>query len=123
MCRFKKNEMIQTEKAGKLSVREAINFVREVRNDLIKTLLIGNNLQSSLAVRYNKSIGPIELEFLIGDLHERLIAPVDVNHYNQLIHALMGDTNHFSVDDKELFYKELEPLFKKYVGQGANNLL
>jgi hypothetical protein len=100
----------------KLSVEKVIELVRQVRNDLVKDFLINDNAQNYFASHYNKPLSKIKLEFLRRDLSELLISPVDLVHYSSLIKEI-GATNsaNLSKGNNELFYREIELLFDKYV--------
>jgi hypothetical protein len=107
--------MLQTNQAEKLSVEKIIDLVRVVRNDLIKDFLYRKNIELYFNEHYNKSISAIKAEFLIRDLKELLISPVDLVHYAALIKEIReNNTASMSNGHKDLFYKELEVIFDKY---------
>lgn len=108
-------EIIQSPPLEKLSIEKVIDLVRQIRNDLIKDFLQGDNIQFYFQEQYEKPISKIKIEFLIRDLRELLILPVDLVHYASLIKDIR-ETNsaNLSRGNNNLFYKELELIFNKY---------
>jgi len=109
------SEIIQSPLISKLSIEKVIDLVRQIRNDLIKDFLLGENIQSYFLEQYEKPISKIKIEFLIRDLKELLISPVDLVHYASLIKDIR-ETNsaNLSRGNNDLFYKEIELIFNKY---------
>jgi hypothetical protein len=100
---------------NKISTERIIDLVREVRNGLIRDFLQDENLKSYFTEQYNKELSQIKLEFLKRDLKELLASPVDLPHYALLIKQMQElNTASIAVSNYELFYKELEGIFKKY---------
>jgi hypothetical protein len=99
----------------KLSVEKIIDLVRQLRNDLIKDFLRDPNLQAYFLQQYGKELSVIKTEFCKRDLRELLISPVDLTHYSSLIKEIR-ETNKASLaaGNHELFYKDLELIFRKY---------
>jgi hypothetical protein len=108
--------MLQTtNQVEKLSVEKIIDLIRGLRNDLIKDFLDKKNVESYFKEQYSKDISAIKTEFLMRDLKELLISPVDLVHYAALIKDIReNNTANLSGDNKNLFYKELEVIFDKY---------
>jgi hypothetical protein len=107
--------MLQTNQAEKLSVEKIIDLVRGVRNDLIKDFLDKKNVEFYFSEQYNTSISAIKIEFLLRDLKELLVSPVDLVHYAALIKEIKENNSAgLSNGNKDLFYKELEIIFDKY---------
>jgi hypothetical protein len=105
----------ETNQTEKLSVEKIIDLVRGVRNDLIKDFLDKKNVELYFNEQYNKSISAVKAEFLIRDLKELLISPVDLVHYAALIKEIReSNSAGLSNGNKDLFYKELEVIFDKY---------
>ena len=102
-------------KETKLTTNKVIDIIRTVRNDLIKDFLADNNLVSYFEQNYNVRLSNIKTEFLKKDLKELLIAPVDLVHYATLI-SRIRESNSASLSQgyQEIFYNELETIFKKY---------
>lgn len=100
---------------SKISTERIIVLVRDIRNGLIKDFMNDDTLNSWFAQQYNKTISPIKLEFMKRDLKELLNSPVDLSHYAGLIRQ-MQEHNSASIAsaNHELFYQELETIFKKY---------
>lgn len=101
--------------AVKLSVEKIIDLIREVRNALVKDLLVDANLRSYFISLYNRELTPVKMEFLKRDLKELLISPVDLIHYASLIKQIReSNSASLAEGNQELFYQELEAIFKKY---------
>ena len=110
-----KDNKIEAGQIEKLSVEKSIDLVRQRRNDLIKDLLQRDNIQTYFTDRYKKELSAIKLQFLIRDLKELLILPVDLVHYSSLIKDTREiNSADLSKGNTELFYKELDVLFNKY---------
>jgi hypothetical protein len=107
------NDSRQTE--TKISTERIIDLVREVRNGLIRDFMDDQNLKSWFLDQYKKELSQIKTEFLKRDLKELMNSPVDLVHYAQLIRQ-MQELNSASIGstNNDLFYKELESIFKKY---------
>lgn len=108
-------DMDPVQESIKLSIEKIIDLIRQLRNDLIKDFLTDPNLKSYFFQQYGKDLSIIKIEFCKRDLKELLISPVDLTHYSSLIKdiresnkASLAEGNH------ELFYKDLEMIFKKY---------
>lgn len=107
--------MSETTPSEKLSLEIIIDIVRSSRNDLIKDLLNGSNIQSYFLETYRKELSKIKTEFISRDLKEMLISPVDLVHYASLIREIR-ETNSPSLSawNNELFYRETKAIFDKY---------
>jgi hypothetical protein len=105
----------QAKESVSLTVDQTVDLIRKIRNDLIKDFLDEKKLKLFFAEQYDKDLSPIKIEFLKRGLRELLIAPVDLIHYSSLIKKIR-ETNSASLSqvNHELFYKELELIFKKY---------
>jgi hypothetical protein len=58
----------------------------------------------------------IKVEFIKKDLKELLISPVNTNHYQGLIDQIREtDSAGLTESNENLFYKELEYIFKRYM--------
>ncbi len=100
---------------NKISTERIIDLVKEVRNGLIRDFLQDESLKTYFAQQYSKELSQIKAEFLKRDLKELLNSPVDLAHYAQLIKQMQElNTASISTSNYELFYKELEGIFKKY---------
>ena len=100
---------------NKISTERIIDLVREVRNGLIRDFLQDEAISTYFREQYNKELSQIKLEFLKRDLKELMTSAVDLPHYALLIKQ-MQELNSASItsSNHELFYKELEGIFKKY---------
>lgn len=100
---------------SKISTERIIDLVREVRNGLIRDFLSDDTLKSYFSENFKKELSQIKMEFLKRDLKELMNSPVDLPHYALLIKQ-MQEVNSASITstNHELFYKELELIFKKY---------
>ena len=109
------NNSVEITSSEKLPVEKIIDLVREVRNDLVKDFLQGDSVQAWFVKHYDKPVSVIKKEFLLRDLQELLILPVDLVHYAALIKEIMEtNTANISKGNEGLFYKEIEKIFEKY---------
>ena len=98
-----------------LSVEKIIDLIRELRNQLVKEFLVDENLRTYFQKEYQRDLSIIKLEFLKRDLKELLISPVDLSHYSSLIKQIREcNTASLAEGNQELFYKEIDAIFKKY---------
>lgn len=105
----------ETEKEVKLSMERIIDLVREVRNGLILDFLQAGALKKYFQEQYSKDLTPVKEEFLRRDLKSLEGSPVDLSHYALLIKQIQ-EINTASIESSnyQLFYRELESIFKKY---------
>jgi hypothetical protein len=96
-----------------------IDLVRQLRNDLIKDFLDERNLKEYIANQFRISeLSPVKIEFIKKDLKELLISPVNIYYYEPLIAQIrQTDSAALTETNEQLFYKELEMLFKRYIYQ------
>jgi hypothetical protein len=102
--------------AVQFSEENILEIIRKLRNDLIKDFLDERHLKNYFADQYKvRDLAPIKIEFIKKDLKDMLIAPVDTNHYAQLIQKIK-ETNAASLSEgnEALFYKDLARVFKQY---------
>lgn len=94
-----------------------IDLIRQLRNDLIKDFLDERYLKEYLSNKYNvKELSNIKVEFIKKELKELLIAPVNTPHYIAIIDQIKStESASLSEGNEQLFYKELENIFKKYI--------
>lgn len=94
-----------------------IDLVRKLRNDLIKDFLDERHLKDYVATQFGlRDLSNIKIEFIKKDLKELLISPVNVNHYAPLITQIkLTDSASLSEVNEELFYRELDNIFKRYM--------
>ena len=94
-----------------------IDLVRKLRNDLIKDFLDERHLKDYLSNQFRiRELSTIKIEFIKRDLKELLIAPVNLNHYEQVITQIKTtDSAALSEHNEQLFYKEVENIFKRYI--------
>ena len=99
-----------------LSTENIIDLIRSIRNDLIKQFLKNDSIDLYLAQYYEKKISHVKKEFLIRELKELLISPVDLVNYSKLI-TQIRETGVASLTLKngDLFYKDLEGIILKYL--------
>jgi hypothetical protein len=98
-----------------LSVEQIIDLIRSQRNELAKQFLNDQHLSSYYKQQFNKEVSNIKREFIKRELKELLIEPVDLVHYAGLINE-KRENNSIVINEKELelFYKELNIIFRKY---------
>jgi hypothetical protein len=98
-----------------LSVEKVVDLIRQLRNQLVKDFLIEDNVRTYFQKEYQRALSDIKLEFLKRDLKELLISPVDLSHYSSLIKQIReSNSASLAEGNQELFYKEIERIFKKY---------
>lgn len=94
-----------------------LELVRKLRNDLIKDFLDERHLKEYLSSQFRvNDLSNIKIEFIKKDLKELLISPVNTNHYQGLIDQIREtDSAGLTETNEDLFYKELENIFKRYM--------
>jgi hypothetical protein len=99
----------------KLSIERIIDLVREIRNGLIQDFLVDTTIRKYFREQYDKELSQVKTEFLKRDLKELLSSPVDLSHYGLLIKQMQeSNTASLTTTHYELFYRELETIFRKY---------
>ena len=98
-----------------LSVEKIVDLIRSIRNELVLEFLEDDQLSSYFKEKFSKELTKVKKEFLKRDLKELLTTPVDLVHYSKLINQIR-ETNTAALAEKsnELFYREFDPIFKKY---------
>ena len=101
----------------KWSEERILELVRKLRNDLIKDFLDERYLKEYLFVNFRISdLSTVRIEFIKKELKELLISPVNTNHYQSLIEQIREtDSAGLTETNEPLFYKELDPIFKRYM--------
>jgi len=93
----------------KVSDEQRIDLIRNLRNELI-------NLHIYFKENYNYELNAIREEFIKKELRELLISSVDLVQYATLLlemkHA--DGTASLTINNDDLFYEELETIFRKY---------
>jgi hypothetical protein len=94
-----------------------IDLVRKLRNDLIKDFLDDRYLKVYMSDHFRiRELSNLKVEFIRKDLKELLISPVNINHYAPLIDQIKHtDSAALTENNEQLFYKELEGVFKRYI--------
>lgn len=94
-----------------------LELVRKLRNDLIKDFLDERHLKEYLSSQFRvNDLSNTKIEFIKKDLKELLISPVNTNHYQGLIDQVREtDSAGLTETNEDLFYKELENIFKRYM--------
>lgn len=100
----------------KWSDENIIDLIRKLRNDLIKDFLDERLLKEYLTTNFNiRDISPVKTEFIKKALKELLIAPVNITHYSPIIdHIKATDSAALAEGNEQLFYKEIEMVFKQH---------
>ena len=98
----------------KLSMESIIDKVRSHRNDLIKELLKDGKIQSYFLSTHQKTISPVRIEFIRRELKTLSTTPVDLIHYAALIKDIRKNKSFESFSDNQIFYDELELIFRRY---------
>jgi hypothetical protein len=94
-----------------------LELVRKLRNDLIKDFLDERYLKEYLSSNFRiTELSNVKVEFIKKALKERLISPVNTNHYQPLIDQIREtDSAALTETNEPLFYKELDLIFKHYM--------
>ena len=94
-----------------------LELVRKLRNDLIKDFLDERYLKEYLSTNFRVTdLSTIKVEFIKRALKELLISPVNTNHYQALIDQIREtDSAGLTESNEPLFYKELDPIFKRFM--------
>ena len=108
--------MSQINTTEKWTQENIIDLIRKIRNDLIKDFLDERYLLGYVGQQFNmQEISATRMEFLRRALKERLIHPVDVSHYAQLIEQIRAtDTASLTAGNEKLFYAEIEKILKEH---------
>jgi hypothetical protein len=100
----------------KVSDEQRIDLIRNLRNELINHFLLEQNLHIYFKENYNYELNAIREEFIKKELRELLISSVDLVQYATLLlemkHA--DGTASLTINNDDLFYEELEAIFRKY---------
>ncbi len=107
---------INTQLNTKWSDESIIDLIRNLRNDLIKDFLDERYMREYFSTNFNiRELSNVKIEFIKKSLKELLIAPVDTFHYQIIIdHIKSSESAALTEGNEQLFYKELETVFKKY---------
>jgi hypothetical protein len=99
----------------RMSIDRIIDLVRGVRDSLISDFLEEGNVRSYFLEQFGKELSKVKAEFLKRDLKELQSSPIDLSHYGSLIKQIQKlNSASLATTHKDLFYKELERIFKKY---------
>ncbi len=100
-----------------LTNEQALDLVRDTRNDLVKDFLDDRHLKAYVADHYGvRDLSSTQVGMIRNELKELLISPVNENHYAPLINQmLVEETIALTGVDDRLFYKELEPILKRHM--------
>jgi hypothetical protein len=96
-----------------------IELVRKLRNDLIKDFLDERLLREYVSKHFRiNELSNVKIELIKRDLKELLISPVNTRHYGPIISQIHEtDSAALTETNEQLFFKELENLFKRYLYQ------
>lgn len=102
--------------AEKKQTPDTIDRIRVLRNDLIKSLLVDENLLKYLFERHGlPDVSKVRLEFIKRSLQTLLISPVDLAHYGQLILETRKDSEVVQENYLTLFYQDINKTIKNFV--------
>ena len=73
-------------------------------------------MKEYFSVNFNiRELSNVKIEFIKKSLKELLISPVDTAHYQSIINQIkLTDSAALTEGNEQLFYKELESIFKQY---------
>jgi hypothetical protein len=94
-----------------------LDVVRKLRNDLVKDFLDERNLKDYMDRHFRiRELSQVKIEFIKKDLKELLISPINTTHYQPLISQIkLTDSAALTETNEQLFYKEIESVFKRYI--------
>jgi len=97
-------------------IHEIIDRVRTRRNDMIKAYSEKHVVTEYFRKEYNTELSDRKYEFLLRDLTELLIAPVDLAHYAAIITEFKDTPDKPDLNGKcdQLAMQELIKIFSKY---------
>jgi len=97
-------------------IHEIIDRVRTRRNDMIKTYSEKHVAIGYFRKQYSIELSDRKYEFLLRDLKELLIAPVDLAHYASVITEFKETPDKSDLNSKcdQLAMQELINIFRKY---------
>lgn len=98
-------------------MQETIDWVRQCRNNKIKSFSEKHIVSSFFQENYNAALSDLKYEFLSRELNELLIAPVDLVHYSAVVKAFKESPDKSDLPEQceLLAMKELTVIFKKYI--------
>src|SRR5688572_15996012 len=100
----------------KVSDENRIDLIRELRNELIRHFLDEKNLLAYFKKHFKYKLTAIRIEFIKKELQDLLLSPVDLVHYSTLLMEMKhAGTASLTSKNEDLFYEELEEIFKKYI--------
>ncbi|MBL0745816.1 hypothetical protein [Chryseolinea lacunae] len=103
------------DKQVKFSMHEAIDWVRQERNSVVKTYLDNAVVQEYVGKKFGVHLSHIKMEFVNRDLHEMLISPVDLVHYSAILTELTHSPGEsFQSRTNGLIMVELDKTLQKY---------
>lgn len=100
----------------KVSDENRIDLIRGLRNELIKHFLEDQKLLAYFTKHFKYKLTAIRIEFIKKELQDLLLSPVDLVHYSTLLMEMKhAGTASLIEKNEDLFYEELNTIFKKYV--------
>ena len=99
----------------KVSDEHRIYLIHKLRNDLINRFLEEETLCVYFNEHFKYRLNDLRVEFIKKELRDLLISPVDLVHYaTLLIEMKQAGTASLTNKNENLFYDELDSIFKKY---------
>jgi hypothetical protein len=110
------SEEANTSLDEKKETPDTIDRVRVLRNDLIKSLLVDENLLKYLLENHCLSdVSRVRQEFIKRSLQTLLISPVDLVHYGQLILEMRKGNGPIPKNYLTLFSQDIDRAIKSFV--------
>lgn len=112
---------VETNYYGEVNLTDSevdiIELIKKLRNDLIKDFLDERFLKEYFHSKYHLSeISSIKMEFIRKDLKELFGASVNTEHYEPIITEIKtNERTSLAEGNEQLFYRELEGIFQKYI--------
>jgi len=100
----------------KVSDEHRIGLIRRLRNELIKYFLDEPNLKAYFKEHYKYTLNAIRIAIIKKELQELYNSSVDLVQYaTLLIEMKQAGTASLTTKNEELFYEELDMIFRKYI--------
>ena len=95
---------------------DVVELIHKLRDDLIRDFLDERFLKQYIKSKYHHSdISSIKMEFIRRDLKELYLSPVNAVHYKPLIEEIQSREKTSLVGNEQLFYRDVESIFEKYI--------
>ena len=96
---------------------DILEFVKKVRNDLIRDFLDERFLREYVQSKYHHSeISSVKVQFIRKGLKELYASDINRTHYKPLIDEIQAHERvSLSEGNEVLFYRDVESIFERYI--------